>query len=74
MSSKKIASATIGPMPEGLLDDMAKVTVTLEDGSTKDLFEFYPNEISFRPEEFVGLTEEGARKLRHAKDVAYLKS
>ena len=66
MSSKKIASATIGPMPEGLLDNMPKVTVTFEDGSTKDLFEFYP--------EFVGLTEEDARRLRHAKDVAYLKA
>lgn len=74
MSSKKIASATHGPMPKGFLDDMPRVTVTFEDGSSKELFEFYPDEISFRPEEFVGLTEEGARKLRHAKDVAYLKS
>ncbi|MDA8651659.1 hypothetical protein N9L75_03695 [Porticoccaceae bacterium] len=53
---------------------MPKVTVIFEDGSSKELFKFYPDEISFRPSEFVGLTEEDARRLRQAKDVAYLKA
>ncbi|MDA8646798.1 hypothetical protein N9L54_05150 [Porticoccaceae bacterium] len=61
-------------MPKGFLDDMPKVTVIFEDGSSKELFKFYPDEISFRPSEFVGLTEEDARRLRQAKDVAYLKA
>jgi hypothetical protein len=52
---------------------MPKVAVTFEDGTSKDLFSFYPDEISFSESEFIGLTEEEARKLRHDRDVAYLR-
>lgn len=71
---KKIAAATIGPMPTGMSDPMPIVTVTFEDGEVKELFSFYPDEISFAESEFIGLTEDEAQELRHKKDVAYLRS
>lgn len=62
------------PMPEGMFDPMPRVNVTFEDDTSKDLFEFYPDELSFRESEFIGLTEEEAIALRHKKDVDYLRS
>jgi hypothetical protein len=74
---KKVASCEITamprPMPEGMFDPMPQVKVTYEDGSTETLFEFYPDELSFSPREFVGLTRSQALELRHKKDVAYLR-
>ena len=70
----KITAATIGKMPTSLFDPMPKVSVTLENGETKTLFSFYPDEISFQASEFIGLTVEQAGQLRHKKDVAYLRS
>ena len=70
----KIKSATIGPMPHGMFDPMPKVTVTMEDGTTADLFDCYPDEISFAPSEFAGLTVSEAYALKQKKDVAYLRS
>jgi hypothetical protein len=74
----KITSATITPMPRpmpmGMFDPMPEVVATFEDGSTKTLFSFYPDEISFLPSEFIGLTEEDAMSLRHRKDVSFLQS
>ena len=37
-NNPRIASVTIGP---------PKVTATFEDGSTKELFDYFPDEISF---------------------------
>lgn len=45
------------PMPEGMFDPMPEVVATFEDGSTQTLFSLYPDEISFRESEFIGLTE-----------------
>jgi len=70
----KIVSAVISAMPRNLFDEMPTVTATFEDGTPKELFSFFPDEISFSPSEFVGLTEEEAHQLRHKKDVAYLQS
>ena len=74
----KITSAIITamprPMPEGMFDPMPEVVATFEDGTTKPLFSFYPDEITFQASEFIGLTEEEAKALRHRKDVAFLKS
>jgi len=64
-NNPRIASVTIGP---------PKVTATFEDGSTKELFDYFPDEISFTEAELVGLTEQEARDLFHQKDVAYLRS
>jgi hypothetical protein len=62
------------PMPEGKFDPMPEVIATFEDGTTKTLFSFYPDEVSFTPSEFVGLTEEGAHSLFQKKDTAYLRA
>jgi hypothetical protein len=74
----KITSAIITPMPrpmpEGMFDPMPEVVATFENSSSKSLFAFYPNEISFRVSEFVGLTEEEAHRLFQQKDTAYLRS
>lgn len=61
-------------MPKSFFDDMPKVMVTLEDGTEKQLFEYYPDELSFRAEEFIGLTEEQGRQLKFVKDKQYLQS
>jgi hypothetical protein len=74
----KIRSVTITamprPMPQGMFDPMPEVIATFEDGSTKALFSFYPDEVSFRASEFIGLTEEEAHSLFQQKDTAYLRS
>ena len=70
----KIKSAQVGHRPASIFDPPPAVVVTFEDGTSKNLFVFYPDEISFSPEEFVGLTEEEAFSLRHKKDVDYLRS
>jgi len=74
----KITHAIISPMPrpmpEGMFDPMPEVTATFEDGSTKSLFSFYPDEVSFRASEFTGLTEEEAHSLFQRKDRSYLRS
>ena len=70
----RIVSAEIGPMPKRLFDPMPKVTARFDNGATKVLFEFYPDEISFCPTEFVGLTEAEARDLRRKKDVHFLRT
>ena len=76
--SMKIKSVTITPMPrpipEGMFDPMPEVVATFEDGSTKRLFSFFPDEVSFRAAEFVGLTEEEAHSLFQKKDTAYLRA
>ena len=74
----KIISAIITPMPrpmpEGMFDPMPEVVATFEDGSTKCLFSFFPDEVSFQQSEFTGLTEEEAHSLFQRKDTTYLRS
>ena len=43
-------------------------------GKEQKLFEFYPDEISFSSNEFVGLTIEEARHLKFEKDKKFLQS
>jgi hypothetical protein len=62
------------PMPLGMFDPMPEVIATFENGSTKSLFSFYPDEISFKPSEFTGLTEEDAHTLFKRNDRSYLRS
>jgi hypothetical protein len=71
---KIIMQAEITAMPVSFLDPMPKVVVTFDDGSKKLLFEFYPDEIRFTTDEFLGLTEEQARHLKFIKDKHYLQS
>jgi hypothetical protein len=70
----KIVSADIGKMPESLFDEMPVVTATFDDGTVKKLFTYYPDELTFTPDEFIGLTSQEAHTLFHKKDVAYLQS
>jgi hypothetical protein len=60
------------PMPEGMFDPMPDVYLTLEDGTEVHAFQYYPDEISFNPEEFVGLTVDEARRRKFVKDAAFL--
>jgi hypothetical protein len=70
----KIKSARITKMPQSMFENMLKVLAAFEDGTEKELFSYFPDEISFTPEEFIGLTEEEARSLKVNKDKAYLQS
>lgn len=70
----KIIAADIGVMPKSLFDAMPKVTVTYGDGTTEELFSYYPDELIFSPTDFIGLTRSEAMEVRHRKDVAYLQS
>ena len=70
----KIVSARITPMPKSFFDPMPEVYVTLEDNKEQFLFNYYPDEISFTPSEFVGLTIDEAKHLKFKKDKAYLQS
>jgi len=62
------------PMPEGMFDQIPSVTVTLSNGESLKLFDFYPDEISFVESEFIGLTVEEAERLLTQKDVKYIQS
>jgi len=70
----RIISARITAYPKTFMDPMPKVYITLENNIEEFLFEFYPDEISFSKEEFVGLTVEEARSLKFKKDKQYLQS
>ena len=74
----KIKSVIITPMPRpmplGMFDPMPEVVATFEDDTTKRLFSFFPDEVSFQPSEFAGLTEEEAHSLFQRKDTTYLRS
>lgn len=69
-----IVSARITEMPKGFMDPMPQVHVKLETGEEVFLFEYYPDEISFSPSEFKGLTISEAINLKFKKDKNYLQS
>ena len=71
---KKIISARITEQPKSLFDPMPQVFVTMEDGVEEFLFDYYPDEISFSPQEFKGLTLADAKHLKFKKDKNYLQS
>lgn len=71
-NTMKIISSRITEQPKSLFDPMPRVYVTLEDGNEVFLFEYYPDEISFTPSEFIGLTIEECRTLKFKKDRNYL--
>jgi len=71
----KIVSARITAMPKGLFDPMPQVWIKLENQTEEEfLYDYYPDEISFKSTEFVGLTRSEAISLKHNKDLAYLRS
>jgi hypothetical protein len=70
----KIISARITPKGPGMFGDMPEVHATFEDKVERKLFSYYPDEISFTANEFIGLTSVEAGQLRLKRDVAYLRS
>lgn len=74
--NRKITDCKISPMPgSGPFDPLPKVQVRLDGGTEwTEVFEYYPDEISFTAHEFLGLTVQEAVSLKHKKDVAYLQS
>lgn len=74
MATPTIVSCKIGPYPKRMFDPMPAVNVVLSDDTEEELFEFYPDELSFTEAEFIGLTVDEAYELRRRKDVAYLRS
>ena len=71
--TKKIVAARI--IPANGLWNPPKVMIRLE-GDTEDqqLFDYYPDELSFTAQEFIGLTLAQGRHLKFTKDKAYLTS
>lgn len=74
MPEPKVVKADVGKMPESMFDSMPKITVTFDDDSTKELFSYYPDEITFSESELIGKTEKEIRTLKRQKDVNYLRS
>ena len=71
----KIIKSRITNYPKCLTDPMPSVYVIYEDdGPELYLFDFYPDEISFSPDEFIGLTKKDAINLKFKKDKKYLQS
>ena len=70
----KIIEARITELPKSLFDPMPEVRVKFDSGREEKLFSFYPDEISFDANEFIGLTREQALRLYTKKDVAFLRS
>lgn len=68
----KIKSATIPPRQSFL--DLGRVEATFEDGSTAVVLEYYPDEVSYSPHEFVGKTRDEVLDMHRAKDRAYFLS
>jgi hypothetical protein len=48
--------------------------VVMEDGTEKNAFTYYPDELSFSPSEVIGMSLYQAVQLKYQKDVAYLRS
>ncbi len=69
-----ITHARITPMPKSLFDPMPKVMVRDDGGDEQELFDYYPDELSFKADEFIGLTLEEGKRLKFKKDKAYLQS
>lgn len=69
----KIVKARITAQPKDIFDPMPEVWVVYDNGEEEKLFSYFPDEISFSPEEFVGLNRSEALSLRNKKDVEYLR-
>lgn len=70
----RVISSRITEQPKDFFDPMPRVYVTLEDGVEEFLFEYYPDEISFTPKDFVGLTIDECKHLKFIKDRSFLTS
>jgi hypothetical protein len=73
MQSCKITSARIAGLPQQVFGPNPEVFATV-DGVEVKLFDYYSDEISFTPDEFIGLTVAEGRALKQRKDKDYLQS
>jgi hypothetical protein len=73
-SMNLIVSARITPLPKRIGDPLPEVWATFSDGTEKMLFTYFPDEISFQEEDFLGLDEEEARLYKFGRDRSYLQS
>ena len=67
---KKIVLCDIKPLGKF----KKEVLVIYDNSSNEIIFTYYPDEISFEPNELIGLTRKQALELYHQKDIAYLRS
>ena len=51
-----------------------EAVATTEDRDDQFVFAWFDDELSFKPEELIGLTISEARDLKQLKDIAYLRS
>ena len=72
MRTNLVVSARITPVPATLGDPLPEVWVTLEDGTETKAFDYYPDELIFTAEEFIGLTLEECRTFKFGRDRSYL--
>ena len=70
----KIVGVRFTEMPKSIFDPMPQVFGILEDGAEILLFSYYPDEISFSEQEFIGLSVSEARYLKFKKDKLFLQS
>jgi len=63
------------PLPDGLTDPMPCLWVKLDGGEEEVVvFQYFPDELTFVAEEFVGLSIAQAKDLKRMKDKAYLQA
>ena len=70
----EIAPAQITAIDREIKCGHCTLTGLLNDGSTRKLFSFYIDELSFADSDLIGLTEDEAHELFRSRDVAYLRS
>lgn len=73
-STSRVVKCRITEQPKSFFDPMPKVMVTLDNNTEQCVFEYYPDEISFTPEEFIGLTIGECYRLKFNKDKQFLQS
>ena len=73
-STPRVVKCRITEQPESFFDPLPKVMVTLDNNTEQCVFEYYPDEISFTPNEFIGLTLDECRHLKFVKDKKFLTS
>jgi hypothetical protein len=75
-SLRKIVECEIRPSTGrfNLPDVMVRYEGSEEGTELELLLDYYPDELSFTPEEFVGLTRDEAFEMKQAKDVIFIRS
>lgn len=70
----KVTKCRITEQPKDFFDPLPKVMITLDNGTEECIFDYYPDEISFTPDEFIGLTIGECRRLKFNKDKQFLQN